>query len=77
MKDKINKIGILNYTLWELLCIIERVLNIPYYILKIVVEVFHLIFDLLDNVFEKENFIYLIRFKPIRRYFEYLKRKMK
>lgn len=59
MKEKINKIGLLNYMFWKLLCIIEMILNVPYYILKIIIEIIYSIFDKLNNVFYGQSIIYL------------------
>lgn len=76
MKEKINKIGLLNYMFWKLLCIIEMILNVPYYILKIIIEIIYSIFDKLNNVFYGQQFIYLTWFKPVRKYFKYLRERM-
>lgn len=76
MKEKINKIGLLNYMFWKLLCIIELILNVPYYILKIIIEIIYSILDKLNDVFCEQQFVYLTWFKPVRRYFEYLRKRM-
>ncbi len=76
MKEKINKIGLLNYMFWKLLCIIELILNVPYYILKIIIEIIYSIFDKLNDIFYEQQFVYLTRFKPIRKYFEYLRKRI-
>lgn len=76
MKEKINKIGLLNYVFWKLLCIIELILNVPYYILKIIIEIIYSIFDKLNDIFYKQQFVYLAWFKPIRKYFEYLRKRI-
>lgn len=54
MKEKINKIGLLNYVFWMLLGIIELILNVPYYILKIIIEIIYSIFDKLNDIFYKK-----------------------
>ena len=76
MKEKINKIGLLNYMFWKLLCIIELILNVPYYILKIIIEIIYSIFDKLNDVFYEQQFVYLTWFKPVRKYFKYLRERM-
>lgn len=76
MKEKINKIGLLNYMFWKLLCIIELILNVPYYILKIIIEIIYSIFDKLNDVFYEQQFVYLTWFKPVRRYVEYLRKRI-
>lgn len=76
MKEKINKIGLLNYMFWKLLCIIELILNVPYYILKIIIEIIYSIFDKLNDIFYEQQFVYLTWFKPIRKYFEYLRKQI-
>lgn len=76
MKEKINKIGLLNYVFWKLLCIIELILNVPYYILKIIIEIIYSIFDKLNDIFYEQQFVYLAWFKPIRKYFEYLRKQI-
>ncbi len=76
MEEKINKIGLLNYMFWKLLCIIELILNVPYYILKIIIEIIYSIFDKLNVIFYEQQFVYLTWFKPIRKYFEYLKKRI-
>lgn len=76
MKEKINKIGLLNYVFWKLLCIIELILNVPYYILKIIIEIIYSIFDKLNDVFYEQQFVYLTWFKPVRKYFKYLRERM-
>lgn len=75
-KEKINKIGLLNYVFWKLLCIIELILNVPYYILKIIIEIIYSIFDKLNDIFYEQQFVYLTWFKPIRKYFEYLRKRI-
>ncbi len=75
MKETINKIGLFNYVLWKLLVNIELILNIPYFILKIIVEIFYFIFDKLDNLFSGSLFIYLSWFSPVRKYYRYLTKK--
>ena len=76
MKEKINKIGLLNYVFWKLLCIIELILNVPYYILKIIIEIIYFIFDKLNDIFYEQQFVYLTWFKPIKKYFEYLRKQI-
>jgi len=76
VKEKINKIGLLNYVFWKLLCIIELILNVPYYILKIIIEIIYSIFDKLNDIFYEQQFVYLTWFKPIRKYFEYLRKRI-
>lgn len=76
MKEKINKIGLLNYVFWKLLCIIELILNVPYYILKIIIEIIYYIFDKLNDIFYEQQFVYLTWFKPIKKYFEYLRKQI-
>lgn len=76
MKEKINKIGLLNYVFWKLLCIIELIFNVPYYILKIIIEIIYSIFDKLSDIFYEQQFVYLTWFKPIRKYFEYLRKRI-
>lgn len=76
MKEKINKIGLLNYVFWKLLCIIELIFNVPYYILKIIIEIIYSIFDKLNDIFYEQQFVYLTWFKPIRKYFEYLRKRI-
>ena len=76
MKEKINKIGLLNYMFWKLLCIIELILNVPYYILKNIIYIIYSIFDKLNDVFYEQQFVYLTWFKPVRKYFKYLRERM-
>ena len=76
MKEEINKIGLLNYVFWKLLCIIELILNVPYYILKIIIEIIYSIFNKLNDAFYEQQFVYLTWFKPIRKYFEYLRKRI-
>lgn len=76
MKEKINKIGLLNYMFWKLLCIIELILNVPYYIFKIIIEIIYSIFDKLNDIFYEHQFVYLTWFKPVRKYFKYLRERM-
>lgn len=71
IKD-IKKIGLKDYILWKTLVNIEMILNIPYFILKIIVEIFYYIFDELDTLFSNSRFIYLTWFKPIRKYHSYI-----
>ena len=42
IKD-IKKIGLKDYILWKTLVNIEMIFNIPYFILKIIVEIFYYI----------------------------------
>lgn len=76
IKD-IKKLGLKDYILWKLLVNIERILNIPYFILKIIVEIFYFIFEELDNLFSGSRFIYLNWFRPIRKYHIYLMKKFR
>ena len=76
MKEKINKIGLLNYAFWKLLCIIELILNVPYYILKIIIEIIYSVFDKLNDIFYEQQFVYLTWFKPVRKYFKYLRERI-
>ena len=76
MKEKINKIGLLNYVSWKLLCIIELILNVPYYILKIIIEIIYSIFNKLNDVFYEQQFVYLTWFKPVRKYLKYLRERI-
>ena len=69
MKEKINKIGLLNYMFWKLLCIIELILNV-------LIEIIYSIFDKLNDVFYEQQFVYLTWFKPVRKYFKYLRERM-
>lgn len=76
IKD-IKKIGFKDYIIWKTLINIERILNIPYFILKIIVEIFYFIFSELDNLFSGSRFIYLTWFKPVRKYHRYLIKKFR
>lgn len=77
MINNIKKLGLKDYILWKLLVNIELILNIPYFILKIIVEIFYFIFDKLDNLFCGSLFIYLSWFSPVRKYHRYLAKKFR
>lgn len=76
MKETINKIGLFNYVIWKLLCIIEIILNVPYYIFKIIIDIIYSIFDKLNDIFYEQQFIYLTWLKPVKKYFKYLRKRM-
>lgn len=77
MNNIYKKIGIKNYLLWKLLCIIEFTINIPYFIIQIPMNILCAIFNLLDNIFSKERLFYLAKIRLIREYYKYLWHKMR
>lgn len=56
-KEIIKKLGLKDFLLYNLLRYIEIVINLPYKMLKLLVEFFYLIFDFLDNIFSKRDLI--------------------
>lgn len=56
-KEIIKKLGLKNFLLYNLLRILEIIINLPYKILKLIIEIFYIIFDSLDSLFYKNNLI--------------------
>lgn len=56
-KEIIKKLGLKDFLLYNLLRILEVIINLPYKILKLIVELFYMIFDFLDGLFYKRNLI--------------------
>ena len=56
-KEIIKKLGLKDFLLYNLLRISEIIINLPYKILKLIIEIFYIIFDFLDSLFYKRNLI--------------------
>ena len=56
-REIIQKLGFKDFILYYLIRYLEILINLPYKILKFIIEFFYTIFDLLDSLFYKRDLI--------------------
>ena len=61
----IKILGIKNYLLYKLLAFLEVFINIPYLVIKIIIEILYGLFDFLDDLFREKRIIKLLKIKKI------------
>ena len=61
----IKILGIKDYLLYKILAFLEYFINTPYIIIKSIIEILYVIFDVLDDLFSEKRMIKLRKFKKI------------
>lgn len=61
----IKILGIKNYLLYKILEFLEYFINIPYIIIKAIIEILYVIFDVLDDLFYETRIIKLRKIRKI------------
>ena len=61
----IKILGIKDYLLYKILEFLEFFINIPYIILKSIIEILYVIFDFLDDLFSEKRIIKLRKIRKI------------
>ena len=56
-KEIIKKLGLKDFLLYNLLRILEIIINLPYKIMRLIIEFFFTIFNFLNSLFYKRNLI--------------------
>ena len=76
-KEFLRRLGFKDYLIFKIIGNLELSINLPYIILRTIVSIFYCIFNFLDDIFSEEMLIYFRKFKPIKKYSDYIIQKLK
>lgn len=73
----IKILGFKNFILYELLYVLEYLLNTPYIIIRSIISILYVIFDCLDDLFYEEKLVYLRKIKKINNFYNKCMKKLR
>lgn len=74
MKELLKILGIKDFIVWAILYILETLINLPFYIIKVVLYPFYYTYN---KFFDKKSMFYLTKIKAINEYGKKLQEKCK